>query len=181
MIPIIDFANFFRKVKWKRLRFLTLFGRYMRESAAVCVVIHDRKVLLMRRKKREGDPWSGDMSFPGGFMKEGEDPVTCALREFQEETGSKSTNLKVLKVLDYFHTMRIAGLKVYPVLCSAESILDIVAGDEMEYGGWYSMGGGVDAIDPIKGSCLKYGEDVVWGLTYRILMHIRNSEEISKM
>ena len=149
----------------------------MRNSAAVCVVIHERKVLLMRRKSREGDPWSGDMSFPGGFMKEGEDPITCALREFQEETGSSSSSISVLKVLDYFSTIRINDLKVYPVLCSAGAIFDIMPGDEMEYGGWYPIDGGIDSTDPVKGLCLNYHGDIVWGLTYRILMHIRNHEK----
>lgn len=46
------------------------------------------RVLLMRRARREGDPWSGDMSFPGGRMsRHDRTPKDTALRETQEEIG----------------------------------------------------------------------------------------------
>ena len=46
------------------------------------------QVLLMRRAKRPGDPWSGDMSFPGG-RQQGSDLSTqaTAIRETCEEIG----------------------------------------------------------------------------------------------
>ncbi|HEY1203466.1 MAG: CoA pyrophosphatase [Bryobacteraceae bacterium] len=45
-------------------------------------------VLLIRRAEREGDPWSGHWSFPGG-RRDAEDPdlVHTALRELLEECG----------------------------------------------------------------------------------------------
>ena len=45
-------------------------------------------VLLMKRTERPGDPWSGDMSFPGGRM-DPEDKIiyTTVLREYEEEVG----------------------------------------------------------------------------------------------
>ncbi len=47
-------------------------------------------VLLMKRADRPGDPWAGDMSFPGGRM-DPEDKIiyTTVLREFEEEVGFK--------------------------------------------------------------------------------------------
>ncbi len=68
-------------------------GRRRMARSAVAVVLrehseHGVEVLLMRRAKRAGDPWSGHMSFPGGRM-EPQDQTTrdCAARETFEETG----------------------------------------------------------------------------------------------
>lgn len=45
-------------------------------------------VLLMQRAERQGDPWSGDMSLPGGRMDPEDRLVyTTVLREFEEEVG----------------------------------------------------------------------------------------------
>jgi ADP-ribose pyrophosphatase YjhB (NUDIX family) len=41
-------------------------------------------VLLARRA---GDPGKGMWDLPGGFIEEGEDPVTTVHRELEEETG----------------------------------------------------------------------------------------------
>jgi len=45
-------------------------------------------VLLMKRAERPGDPWSGDMSFPGGRMEPNDQIIyTTVLREYEEEVG----------------------------------------------------------------------------------------------
>ncbi len=67
-------------------------GRRYLIRAAVALILRPTEkgtqVLMMRRSEREGDPWSGHMSFPGG-KKDREDSSTfiAALRETQEETG----------------------------------------------------------------------------------------------
>jgi 8-oxo-dGTP pyrophosphatase MutT (NUDIX family) len=48
----------------------------------------DLSVLLLRRARRPGDPWSGDWAFPGGFGHPGErEPAATARREAAEEVG----------------------------------------------------------------------------------------------
>lgn len=66
-------------------------GRHRLARAAVAVVLAERPVeglavLLARRAHRSGDPWSGDMAFPGGRQAPGDvDNLACALRETGEE------------------------------------------------------------------------------------------------
>lgn len=46
------------------------------------------EVLMMRRAERKGDPWSGQMAFPGGKMdSKDESSFVTSLRELAEETG----------------------------------------------------------------------------------------------
>lgn len=67
-------------------------GRRRFARSAVAMVLREEddgvEVLLMRRAKRHGDPWSGHMSFPGGRGEEGDsDTRRTAIRETSEETG----------------------------------------------------------------------------------------------
>ena len=63
--------------------------------AAVAIIYRDsdrlggqRELLFMERARRPGDPWSGDMSFPGGRMHvDDPTPRAAAERETHEETG----------------------------------------------------------------------------------------------
>lgn len=68
----------------------------MAEPEAAVAIVHARSledgpaesVLLIRRTEREGDPWSGHWSFPGGRREPSDhDLVETALRELTEECG----------------------------------------------------------------------------------------------
>ena len=61
---------------------------------ADCVVIakeNEPKVLLI---KRGNEPFKGCWAFPGGFMNMDETTEQCAVRELEEETGLKVTEIK---------------------------------------------------------------------------------------
>ena len=61
---------------------------------ADCVVItkeNDPKVLLIQRGN---EPFKGQWAFPGGFMNMDETTEQCAVRELEEETGLKVTEIK---------------------------------------------------------------------------------------
>jgi 8-oxo-dGTP pyrophosphatase MutT (NUDIX family) len=45
------------------------------------------QLLLIKRAKREGDPWSGDIALPGGHVELEEDDFQAVCRETQEEIG----------------------------------------------------------------------------------------------
>ncbi|MBK8977323.1 MAG: NUDIX hydrolase [Planctomycetes bacterium] len=53
-------------------------------TAAVAVVAHGRRVLLVRRAI---SPYRGQWSFPGGFQEHGEELAETAVRETREEAG----------------------------------------------------------------------------------------------
>ena len=61
---------------------------------ADCVVIareNEPKVLLIQRGN---EPFKGCWAFPGGFMNMDETTEQCAVRELEEETGLKVTEIK---------------------------------------------------------------------------------------
>jgi 8-oxo-dGTP pyrophosphatase MutT (NUDIX family) len=59
-------------------------------EAGVAIVLHSerRELLFIVRAEREGDPWSGDVAFPGGVRQAGDQStMTSAIREAREEVG----------------------------------------------------------------------------------------------
>ena len=61
---------------------------------AECVVItrdSEPKVLLIQRGN---EPFKGQWAFPGGFMNMDETTEQCAIRELEEETGLKVTEIQ---------------------------------------------------------------------------------------
>jgi len=71
-------------------------------AAAVCIILrvadskNSLEILLLKRKSFEGDPWSGQIAFPGGRSKSGETLLKTVKREVMEETGINLENLELL-------------------------------------------------------------------------------------
>lgn len=73
--------------------------------AAVAVILHEAadgiSALFIKRAEQVGDPWSGQIAFPGGRFEEGDsDLLSTAIREAREETGIDLGAAEPLGVLD---------------------------------------------------------------------------------
>lgn len=75
--------------------------RMLRRCAVNLLLRHDDEqgveVLMMQRAEREGDPWSGQMGFPGGRMDEADPNIYhTAMREMHEEIGIEASEFELI-------------------------------------------------------------------------------------
>lgn len=90
--------------------------------AAVAVILRDGKqgteFLLMQRAQHENDPWSGQMSFPGGKIDPGDDSAkAAAIRESYEEVGVSLVEDDYVGRLDDIYGFKIDGIYSVHVAC----------------------------------------------------------------
>jgi ADP-ribose pyrophosphatase YjhB (NUDIX family) len=70
---------------------------YKNSAPTSSVLIIDKDKVLLSKRKFE--PFKGKYDIIGGFLKNGEDPITGVLRETEEETGLK---IKIIKLLGVY-------------------------------------------------------------------------------
>lgn len=162
---------------------------FFEQQAAVAMVLRfdhtASEVLLIRRAERSGDPWSGQVSFPGGRAEPGDGSiVTTAVRETREEVGfDLARNGRLVGHLPPIHPVPHGfsrPLHITPLCFFATADAPLQVGDEAQRAFWLPLDQVVDhrldgefefAIGPLKKSwpCWRFDGEVVWGLTYRIL------------
>jgi 8-oxo-dGTP pyrophosphatase MutT (NUDIX family) len=152
-----------------------------RRHAAVAVVLHDGRVLLMKRTARVDDPWSGHISLPGGgYHASDRDLLATAMRETREELAIDLAGARVLGVLSALSTL--AGLPqsmdVTPCVFLLEQPVEPQPGPEAEAAFWLPLelaaSGALDETYTYPGTqrtfpAWGFERHVIWGLTYRIL------------
>lgn len=143
------------------------------------------EVLLMKRRHQPGDPWSGHMSFPGGRRESYDaDLVATAVRETREEVGvDLSTNARLVGRLDEVQAIgsgRPLDLVIAPYVYVLTGEVSATTSDEAEKVLWAPVGpmlhGETREVLPYeyRGRWIdmpgyRVGEDIVWGLTHRML------------
>jgi len=156
-----------------------------RKRAAVAALLHDEpagpRVLMMRRVVRDGDPWSGHVSLPGGrYQLDDKDLLTTAIRETHEELGIELAQARLLGNLQPLHprTAGPAGIEVTPFVFATSAAVEPVCGPEAESAFWLPLAlaasGEIDGMYTYPGSAMsfpswEYEGHTIWGLTMRIL------------
>ncbi|MCL4312180.1 MAG: NUDIX hydrolase [Candidatus Thermoplasmatota archaeon] len=127
--------------------------------AAVALILNGNKFLLIKRADQEGDPWSGHMALPGGHRENGETCEQAAIRETMEETGLSVT---VNRLLGLYHTLN-GHVSVAAYECISSNT-EVHPDNEISQYFWSSE---KDLL--LDNETYRFGDYVVFGLTYRIL------------
>jgi len=157
-----------------------------RRRAAVAVVLYDApdgpQALFIERAERLGDPWSGQMAFPGGRVDPGDaDERAAAERETREEVGLDLSNAELLGRLGDVH----AGVRVVAPLVLSAFVYAIaepralVPNHEVRETLWVPVRRLLDpahhvdhrwGLGRFPGIVVgEPGRHVVWGLTYQLV------------
>ncbi|HVB95797.1 MAG TPA: CoA pyrophosphatase [Nitrososphaerales archaeon] len=160
-----------------------------RRSASVAVIFRDaqddEEVILIRRAEREGDPWSGQVAFPGGMVTPADKSFEdTAKREAAEEVGVdlssgaavfrgymrdfRARTKEVVVVPSVFKLVASSAPAPNQEVASCEwASLGELAGEEARSSYLIPKGGG-----QIPFPCIVHRGLVIWGMTERILSAI---------
>ena len=152
--------------------------------ASVAVILRSRReleTLLIKRAESSGDPWSGQIAFPGGRREASDLSLKqTAVRETMEETGLDL--LSKGKFLGYFGTFRThtGTMLVAPCVFLLRSEVRVRTNFEAASFRWVPVSKFSDERSKshyllergnLKQSfpAYKYEDYVIWGLTHRII------------
>jgi 8-oxo-dGTP pyrophosphatase MutT (NUDIX family) len=160
-------------------------------GAAVAMVLRESEdgpeVLFIERARREGDPWSGHMAFPGGRIDPGDAHANgAAVRETLEEVGVDLAGAELLGQLDDLRGRHAAApdraLVISGFVYHAIDPAPLRPNFEVEHAFWFPLrellepGRHVDYAVERDTTHLFPGilvgepdRHIVWGLTYRFL------------
>jgi 8-oxo-dGTP pyrophosphatase MutT (NUDIX family) len=163
-----------------------------KRRAAVAAILHQRdsdtEILFIERAHRIGDPWSGDLGFPGGRCEPlDRSPRHTAERETLEEIGIDLTRHEYLGQLDdisgahapiivscfvYMTSQRPAPSINHEVTTTFWVSLDDLC-DDRRHGEFPVRFREIDLVRPAIELPLIRGP-VLWGITYRLVISLLN-------
>jgi 8-oxo-dGTP pyrophosphatase MutT (NUDIX family) len=147
--------------------------------AAVAILLReevdDYETLLVRRAVVPGDPWSGDMAFPGGKKTPLDRTLRdTVVREVSEETSIDLDSLTYIGALPGLFSSIKPDRDVLPIVYLYEGRPEIKLNPELTAYRWVHLkelraSRTTAKVKGWEGEVFKLGDDVVWGLTYRML------------
>ncbi|MCK0154345.1 CoA pyrophosphatase [Alcanivorax sp. S6407] len=143
------------------------------------------ELFFIQRARREGDPWSGDMAFPGGRLQPGDQSSRdTAMRETLEETGldlyQQGSYQERLSDLLTRHHSRWRPMVVTPHVFRWEGNDALSLNHEARRGVWipldYLANPANQSRLPVNTPlgtltfpCCRYQEYCIWGLSYSMM------------
>lgn len=145
------------------------------------------ELLFIKRAEYPGDPWSGQIAFPGGREESGDaSPLETAVRETREETGiDLPTEGRIIGVLDDFspRTVRLPAVVVRPYVAVLDRSTPLDLSPEVALAFWIPFGlltqgesWREDTVFArgiqINARVFRYDNHAIWGMTERILAQL---------
>ncbi|MFE8073335.1 CoA pyrophosphatase [Marinobacteraceae bacterium S3BR75-40.1] len=187
--------SIYRWMKGLRPRELP-FRRRLTRAAVALIYRHSEadgvELLFIQRAQRKGDPWSGDMAFPGGRLQPNDaTPRAAAERETLEETGIN------LKRAGRFHARlsdlitrqhnRWRPMVVTPYVYQWTGRQRETLNHEVEETVWISLSYLADPdhqgtlpfrtpLGTLNLPCCRYQGYCIWGLSYSMLQELLASK-----
>lgn len=93
----------------------------MKKYNAIVVFSEDKEKILFCKRRKE--PYKGLYNFVGGKIEDGEDSVTAAYRELQEETGISIHDIQLFHLMDISYYYQNYVLELYVGQLSAQKEL----------------------------------------------------------
>jgi 8-oxo-dGTP pyrophosphatase MutT (NUDIX family) len=157
--------------------------------AAVALVLREStrsglELLFIRRAEYPGDPWSGQVAFPGGRHEPGDETlVDTAIRETHEELSlDLRASGRVIGCLDDLHprTPVLPPIVVRPFVFAVESGVKLAPSAEVADAFWVPvpvLGApetSAESVVEVRGMKIRvpsfrHGPHVIWGMTERML------------
>jgi 8-oxo-dGTP pyrophosphatase MutT (NUDIX family) len=145
------------------------------------------ELLFIKRAEYEGDPWSGQIAFPGGRAEERDASLEeTAIRETHEETGiDLAREGMIVGRLDDLRprAVRLPAIMVRPFVALLDRSAPLVLSSEVALSFWLPF----DALTraeawhedivsasgiQINARVFRHQEHVIWGMTERILAQL---------
>jgi 8-oxo-dGTP pyrophosphatase MutT (NUDIX family) len=162
------------------------------QRAAVALVLREpgpgAELLFITRAEHPGDPWSGQVGFPGGRAEPGDvDLVATAVRETLEETGlDLAGDADLLGGLDEVRALargRPVDLVIAPFVFRLRRLLGGSPSHEAVSLHWVPLATLLDERTRstleyeheglrLELPCLRTGDLLIWGLTYRMFASV---------